>query len=55
MVIAVSGLISVVGTGFGPQLGLSNRAMGLIGLVAMGGFAFGLILAIRIWRAGRKA
>ncbi|WP_298491922.1 DUF5337 domain-containing protein [uncultured Maritimibacter sp.] len=55
VVIAVSGLISVVGTGFGPQLGLSNRAMGLIGLVAMGGFAFGLILAIRIWRAGRKA
>ena len=55
MVIALSGVISVVGTGFGPQLGLSNRAMGLIGLIAMGGFAFGLILAVRIWLAGRKA
>ncbi|MBV7409450.1 DUF5337 family protein [Maritimibacter sp. DP1N21-5] len=55
VVIALSGLVSIVGTGFGAQLGLSNRAMGLIGLAAMGGFAFGLILAVRIWLAGRKA
>ncbi|MBV7379109.1 DUF5337 domain-containing protein [Maritimibacter dapengensis] len=54
IVIIASALVSVGGTWIGEQLGWSNRTLGLIGLVAMGGFAFGLVVAIRIWLSGRK-
>ena len=54
LVIAASALLSIVGTWAGEQLGWSNRTLGLVGLVSMGGFAFGLIVAIRIWLQGRK-
>lgn len=52
--IAGSALVSVLGTSLGEKMGLSNRALGLVGLAAMAGFAFGLIVAVRLWLAGRK-
>lgn len=54
IVIAVSALLSIGVNSGADALGLSDRAVGLILLVAMGGFAFGLVVAIRIWLAGRK-
>ncbi len=54
LVIAASAIVSVAGTWVGEELGWSNRTLGLIGLVAMGGFAFGLIVAARLWLVSRK-
>lgn len=54
IVIAVSALLSIGVNAGADVLGLSNRAVGLILLVAMAGFAFGLVVAIRIWLSGRK-
>lgn len=41
-------------TWLGETLGWSNRVLGLIGLAAMAGFVFGLIVAIRVLLDGRK-
>jgi len=54
LVIAMSGAIWAGAEFFGPGLGWSNRTLALISLAAMGGFAFGLILTFRIWRARQK-
>jgi len=54
LVIAFTGALWVGATWAGTQLGWSNRALALIGLAAMGGFAFGLVVALRIWLQGRK-
>jgi hypothetical protein len=54
IVIAVSGLGFIGLTWLGEELGWSTRVLGLIGLAAMAGFAFGLIVAIRLLLDGRK-
>ncbi|MZR13990.1 hypothetical protein GQE99_13290 [Maritimibacter sp. DP07] len=55
IVIAVSGLGFIGLTWLGEELGWPNRILGLIGLAAMAGFAFGLIVAIRLWLGGRNS
>ena len=55
IVIAVSALISIGANYGGEALGLSSRQIGFVFLAAMGGFAFGLVLAIRMWIADRRA
>lgn len=54
IVIAASALLSIGVNAGADAFGLSDRAVGLILLVAMAGFAFGLVIAIRIWLSGRK-
>lgn len=54
IVIAASGLLSVGANAGADALGLSDRAVGLVLLIAMAGFAFGLVVAIRIWLNGRN-
>lgn len=55
IVIAVSALVSIGANYAGEAIGLSNRQIGLVFLAAMGGFGFGLILAIRMWIADRNS
>ena len=53
-VIAMSGALWAGAEYFGPQWGWSNRTLALVSLAAMGGFAFGLIVTFRVWRARQK-
>lgn len=54
LVIALTGALWVIGMLVGEKLGLPSRTRALFDLFALGGFAFGLMITWRIWRARRK-
>lgn len=54
LVIAMTGALWVGSTWAGDALGWSARVRALIDLAALGGFAFGLIVTFRIWRARQR-
>jgi len=53
LVIAGTGVLWVLGLIIGQKMGLSQRWLGLIDLVALAGFVFALVLIWQIWRARR--
>lgn len=51
LVIAGTGLIWVLANMLGAHFGWSNRVRALFDLIALGAFAYAIIVAIGIWRA----
>jgi Family of unknown function (DUF5337) len=54
LVIAMTGALWVGATWAGNHWDWPQRSRALVDLVALGGFAFALIVTWRIWRAGQK-
>jgi hypothetical protein len=54
LVIAGTAAFWVIGLFLGEKIGLSQRALALIDLIALGGFIFSIALIWQIWRARRE-
>ncbi|HFQ15630.1 MAG TPA: hypothetical protein ENK41_04680 [Rhodobacteraceae bacterium] len=54
VVIAATGMLWIAANWLGEFLDWSNRTRALFDLMALAGFAFGLIQVFRVWRARRK-
>ncbi|WP_322866022.1 DUF5337 domain-containing protein [Aquicoccus sp. G2-2] len=54
LVIAGTAAFWVIGLFIGEKIGLSQRALALIDLIALGGFIFSIALVWQIWRARQK-
>jgi hypothetical protein len=51
LVIAGTGVLWILATLIGAQLGLSQRARALFDLMALGGFVYAFVLIYQLWRA----
>jgi hypothetical protein len=51
LVIAGTGILWVLATLIGGQLGLGHRGLALFDLMALAGFTWALVLIYQIWRA----
>lgn len=51
LVIAGTGVLWILATLIGAQLGLSQRALALFDLMALGGFVYAFVLIYQLWRA----
>lgn len=51
LVIAGTGVLWVLATLIGAQLGLSQRVRALFDLMALGGFVYAFVLIYQLWRA----